>query len=374
MASLQHSQLVGMGNPLLDISAVVPLSLLDKYSLKLNNAILAEASHLPLYPELVAGFPVEYIAGGATQNTVRVAQWMSGQPGFSSYIGCVGNDAFGAQLKAAAEKDGVTTLYDIATAAPTGTCAVLIHDQERSLIANLGAAEKYSRAHFDSAAIQAVLAKAKIVYSAGFFLTHASEVMVETGKHAAAHGQIYAMNLSAPFLTQFFKTQMHDVLPYADFVFGNESEAASFAESNGFAGATVEDVALRIAAMPKANAARGRVVVITQGADDTVIASGGTVTRVSVPRIEKAAIIDTNGAGDAFVGGFLAFVAKSSSLVDAAHAGHWAAGHVIARSGCSFDLTAKYPGPPPVGACPKGGRCACGPSCTCGPDCKCPEV
>ena len=57
---------------------------------------------------------------------------------------------------------------------------MLIHDSERSLVANLSAAEKYTRAHFDSPQIQAVIAGTKIVYSAGFFLTHASEIMVAT--------------------------------------------------------------------------------------------------------------------------------------------------------------------------------------------------
>ena len=37
----------------------------------MNNAILAEEKHLPLYPELIEKFPVEYIAGGATQNSIR---------------------------------------------------------------------------------------------------------------------------------------------------------------------------------------------------------------------------------------------------------------------------------------------------------------
>lgn len=37
----------------------------------LNNAILAEDKHLPLYSELVEKFPVDFIAGGATQNSIR---------------------------------------------------------------------------------------------------------------------------------------------------------------------------------------------------------------------------------------------------------------------------------------------------------------
>lgn len=50
--------LVGMGNPLLDISAEVSDELLDKYGLKLNNAILAEETHMPLYKQLVDEYQV----------------------------------------------------------------------------------------------------------------------------------------------------------------------------------------------------------------------------------------------------------------------------------------------------------------------------
>jgi hypothetical protein len=65
-----------MCNPLLDISAVVPLEMLTKYDVKPGNAVLAEPSHVPVYGELVEKYKVEYIAGGAGQNTIRVAQWM----------------------------------------------------------------------------------------------------------------------------------------------------------------------------------------------------------------------------------------------------------------------------------------------------------
>ena len=313
-----------------------------RYGLKLNNAILAAPEHVPLYGELVESYPVEYIAGGATQNSIRVAQWMSGQPSFAAYIGSVGDDEFGRQLRAAAERDGVTPYYHTEAGVPTGTCAVLVHDKERSLVANLAAAEKYSKAHYESEAIQAVVSGADILYSAGFFLTHAAETMVAMGKLAAATGKVYCMNLSAPFLCAFFKEQMHAVLPYTDFVFGNESEAAAYAEANGFAGAPVEEGARRIAALPKASGARARIVIITQGADATVIAQDGATRSVPVPKLPPSAIVDTNGAGDAFVGGFLAYFAKGASIDDAVRAGHWAAGHVLGQSGCKFDASAVY--------------------------------
>ena len=48
--------LLGMGNPLLDISAVVKTDLLDKYSLKANDAILYEKEDI--YEELIKNYEV----------------------------------------------------------------------------------------------------------------------------------------------------------------------------------------------------------------------------------------------------------------------------------------------------------------------------
>lgn len=87
--------LLGMGNPLLDIAAQVDEDFLKKYDVKLNNAILAEPKHLPMYQELAKYPDVQYVAGGATQNAIRVAQWMLQIPRATSYMGCIGKDEFG---------------------------------------------------------------------------------------------------------------------------------------------------------------------------------------------------------------------------------------------------------------------------------------
>ena len=62
MSNLQGA-ILGICNPLLDISAEVPEEILKKYEVSLNNAILAEEKHLPLYNELITNFPIQYIAG-----------------------------------------------------------------------------------------------------------------------------------------------------------------------------------------------------------------------------------------------------------------------------------------------------------------------
>lgn len=53
---------MGIGNPLLDISAIVDEDLLKKYDLRPDDAIMAEPKHMPLYRELVVKYvPIIFI-------------------------------------------------------------------------------------------------------------------------------------------------------------------------------------------------------------------------------------------------------------------------------------------------------------------------
>ena len=49
------------------------------------------------------------------------------------------------------------------------------------------------------------------------------------------------------------------------------------------------------AAMPKASGTRGRVVVFTQGAESTIVASNGMTTEYKVDVLPKDKLVDTNG-------------------------------------------------------------------------------
>merc|ERR1719446_872421 len=163
--------ILGMGNPLLDISAEVTQDTYDKYGLLPGNAILAEEKHMPIYAELAAKPDVKYIAGGATQNSIRVAQWMLQEPGMTAYMGCVGDDEYAGKMREVMDKDGVKALYMVDKATPTGTCAVCITGNNRSLVANLSAANNFKHSHVQLPENMAVVEKAQVIYSAGFFAT-----------------------------------------------------------------------------------------------------------------------------------------------------------------------------------------------------------
>ena len=224
----------GMGNPLLDISAKVESDFLEKYSLKSNDAILAAENHMPLYADLISSYPVEYIAGGATQNSIRIAQWMLKVPQACSYVGCTGKDEFGIKLRECAEGENVKIHYLLDETTPTGTCAVLVNGNNRSLVANISAASKYKVEHLETPETWALVKKAMIFYISGFFATVSPPSILKVAQHAAATNKIFAMNLAAPFVCQWFKDPRVAALPYWDYIFGNESEAETFSESMGF--------------------------------------------------------------------------------------------------------------------------------------------
>jgi len=123
------------------------------------------------------------------------------------------------------------------------------------------------------------------------------------------------------------------VLPYADFVFGNESEAEAFGKQQGLDDVTVEKVALKLAGWESKKQGKERYAVITQGSKSTIVAHAGKITTYEVPHLDSNLIVDSNGAGDAFVGGFLSQLALGRDISKAVQAGHYAARTILQVSG-----------------------------------------
>ena len=68
------------------------------------------------------------------------------------------------------------------------------------------------------------------------------------------------------------------------------------------------EIAIKLQAHPKVNKNRSRLVVFTQGPNSTIVCQDGKVKEYPVDKLSADQIVDTNAAGDAFVGGFLAQV------------------------------------------------------------------
>jgi adenosine kinase len=233
--------------------------------------------------------------------------------------------------------DGVNCHYREDDTHATGTCAVLVHGGERSLVANLSAATCYASEHLIQPHNWFVVEKARFFYIAGFFLTVSPESVLLVAKHAQKNHKCFMMNLAAPFICEFFAKPLLEALYYVDYIFGNEVEAQTFGKVQGWTNLDdVGQIAINISKLPLAAGKERRVAVITQGPNPCCVAFNGQVTKYPVTPIAKNLIVDTNGAGDSFVGGYLSQLVQGRDVAECIRAANYAANVVIQHPNCTY--------------------------------------
>lgn len=141
--------------------------------------------------------------------------------------------------------------------------------------------------------------QAKVYYVGGYHLTVCVPAILALAEEAAKENKIFIMSLSAPFIPMFFKDQLAQTSKYWDYIIGNETEARSWAESQGHETKEVKEIAQLMVDLPKENTKRKRTVIITQGTESTIAAVQGEkgVKEYDIKEVKKEDICDTNGAG-----------------------------------------------------------------------------
>ena len=342
------AKIVCLGNPLLDLQATTTTAYLDRYHLKPNDAILVENTpssqnqntdpRMAIFEEILKFDDVKFVAGGAAQNTARGAAWVLGDKSVA-YFGSVARDKYSELLLSKNAEAGVVSYYQIQQDKPgnpigTGKCAALITGHNRSLVTDLGAANYFTPdfldEHWD------VVESAELFYIGGFHLTVSPEAILKLGEYAKRTQKPFVLNLSAPFIPQFYKEPLDKVLPYATHIIANETEAASLAEhfSLGF-----NDPGENLAAIGRKLLEKygdEKTVVFTHGLEPTVVVTKDNTREYKVIPVDASKIVDTNGAGDAFAAGFIAGLVQKKSLEECVDLGQWVASLSIQEVGPSY--------------------------------------
>ena len=274
--------ILGLGNPMLDISIVTDEMFLRKHSLEPNGA--KHVKNKEIFMDIESGiFEKQYLPGGSIDNTCRVAKrLLQGDAKSVNYIGCIGNDTNGMILQRSMKSAGVNTYYQISNELPTGRCAVIITDREnRSLVTYPGAANQYAIQHLLVEEHWNVIRNSNIIYSGGFFLASSSNSLFKVAQFCSENkNKIFCFNLSAAFLCRPPHVErMKEIIQFADIVIGNQEEAETFAEFGlSLTKNTTTDhklVANAISMIPKAGKFRkSRSVIITRGKSACLVLNG----------------------------------------------------------------------------------------------------
>ena len=196
-------------------------------------------------------------------------------------------------------------------------------------IANLQVASDGSRISINSEAIKlrgyqidpVSLEGARIVSFASLFRPPLDDAAVtEMIRHAKACGSVICADTKLPVSREICLEEYSGCLPLIDYFFPNEKEAEYYSGEKKFP------------EMAHAFRKRGiRNVIIKTGKEGCYVS--GQEGEFAVPAIPVERVLDTTGAGDNFVAGFLSGVLEGASLRECALKGTEAAARVISRIG-----------------------------------------
>jgi sugar/nucleoside kinase (ribokinase family) len=282
--------------------------------------------------------PIAVLGGGSAANT---ATWLAHAGVPATFVGRVGDDAFGRAQRDALAAHGLGLALSVDPLLPTGTCIVLVDvDGERTMIPDAGANAALSPADVpvssfvpgDHLHVSGYALFGGARDAALHAMSSARSVGMSISVGAASSGPLRSVGAEA-----FLEWVGTDAL-----LFANRDEALVLAGAD--ADASASDLAATLAARV------GRAIV-TCGADGAIYRDGSAVVSVPAPAVT---VVDSTGAGDAFAAGVLAAFAAGAA---ADHALEFA--HALAASACA--ITGARPPVRPVSAASRPGtreRCA----------------
>jgi ribokinase len=213
-----------------------------------------------------------------------------------TFLGRVGDDGFGEPLvRTLAEKGVDTSLVEEVPDSATGTAFITVTpDGENAITVAPGANRRLTVEDVDTAS--GSIGEAKVLVAQ---MEIPPEVVRRAVEVAAANETRALVNLAPPFEVPQALLERLDPLVL------NEHEAAFLL------GESVEGIDGALSAAPDLLKWGPRSVVVTVGEDGAVFSNGASAEHLTAPSVE---VVDTTGAGDAFVGALAARLADDAPL------------------------------------------------------------
>lgn len=330
-------------NPLIDATIDVNADFLAKWNLRNNDAILADEKYQPLVDEVVGNPSVFMTGGGSCQNTLVMAQWMLQDKGTTAIVGAVGPDPNKEILQGIMEKAGVKCLYEVIPKQYTGCGVVLVCDGSRSIVASVAAAGNFSFENWDTPERLDAVRNAKVILVSTYFLRSSERTGLAVAAECGYRNIPLALTLSSPSAIDSEAWQSTlELFRVSSITFGNTSELVCMGKKLGFCGADATEENTDLKALCKKLAdydnptTKKRIFIATDGDRPTIACeSGSEPITCDVLPIKSSEIVDTNGAGDSFAGGFLAYYIQGAPLLKCLQAGHYASFQNLKQRGCT---------------------------------------
>jgi len=349
----QFNSLVAIGNPIIDISAEVSKETITKLDLKWGQTVFANEKNLPLFEELENKKDVSYIPGGSIQNTMRVCSWVLKKQNLKNnfkltMLGCVGDDKYGKKICDALKENDVVPLLQNVKNIQTSRCGVGIYKKERCLVPQILASNKLTK-NFVEENMNEILNHDCLLVEA-YFLQECFEICLNLVEEFKKRNKTILFTLGAVFMLEFHNEKMMTIANKCDFIIGNMEEAFALInnDKNGkkvIVKEGTKDYKLVFENFHKKMEKNNKRIAIITDDSNGVICSKYNYDKnqlefiiESFPeKIPEDEIIDSNGAGDSFLGGFLSQLMIGKDLLHCSKMGNICGGINLRNVGCTFD-------------------------------------
>ena len=283
----------------------------------INQDFVLKVERRPKPGETVTDAVLSTHNGGKGANQAAAAALLGGSV---ALLGRVGDDGFGGPLVRALGEKGVdTALIEEVPHSSTGTAFITVtEDGENSITVAPGANRCLTPEDVDAA--RGSIAGAAVLVAQ---MEVPRECVARAVEVAGVVGTRAILNLAPPFNVP------RAVLEGLDPLVVNEHEAAFLL------GESAEGLEAALTAAPRLLALGPKSAVVTVGADGAVFAVGIDVGHVPAP---EADVVDTTGAGDAFVGALALWLARGASLEHAVSYAVRAGSAAVTREGAQGAL------------------------------------
>ena len=334
--------LIAIGDPIVDITSEIDTEIIKKYNMKWGDTVfLDENNDHGVYEELERMPEVRYIPGGAVENSIRVLAWcLNMDPNNKNkfkitMMGCAGDDIYKQKVLNALNELNVNVLFEILPGEKTSRCGVGIYRKERFLITQLRASKKLSEEYIQQN-MGEILSNESIIIE-GYMLPNKLEICKKLTECFNREKKLVILTLSAMFIVQYHYDKLMEIANKCDMIVANIKEAELL---SGVKGGNPKEV---FDAIFKKLSPRDRLLVITAGSQGVYCAKYNYkrnqldfIFQYFANKINNDEIVDLNGAGDSFLGGFLSEYLKGSSLNDCCRIGTEAASVILRNVGCTF--------------------------------------
>lgn len=310
--------IAGIGNAIVDVLVKVDSKFLEQQNMQPGTMALIDAKRAKELKSLLK--PEKQMSGGSVANTCFVAALMGAK---TAYLGKVADDSLGKSFAEDIRQGGVyfpsqplkTRAHsDLYTAR---SIIFVTDDGQRTMNTYLGACTQFK----PEDVIEDVISAAKVTFLEGYLFDGelAQKAFYQAADMAHKAEKKVALSLSDPFCVKRHLAAFKDfVSTRVDMVFANEHEICALYETEDF------EVAIAQAAKD------APLVVVTRGEKGSVIVADNERIEVAcVPTV----VVDTTGAGDAYVAGFLAGWTTDRTYAECGRLGSVVASEVISHFG-----------------------------------------